>query len=165
MLLKEQDLGPTAPAPSREWYPSGALDADYDRVPPDGTWESETYYENGQTSGVDMGWDLTPDGRLRTLRLWPGYSENDLQRVPFRVDSILYLAGPAITDEIPERLEDLPRLEDLELDNTSVSATALERFRVCTKLKDLVTRNNTGFGEADVRNLLARFPGCKWDSR
>jgi hypothetical protein len=168
MLLKEQDLGPTAPAPGREWFPSGALEADYDRPRPDGTSESETYYENGQTSTValdGMGWGLTPEGRLRTLRLWPGYPENDLQRVPFRVDSTLYLVGRGVTDEIVERLEDLPRLEDLELDNTSVSARALERFRVCTNLKKLVTPNNTGFGDADVQNLVSGLPGCVWRRR
>jgi hypothetical protein len=169
-LLEEQDLGPTVPAPGREWFPSGALEADYDRPRPDGTWESETYYEDGKTRTVAlqlhvMGWGLTPEGRLRTLSLWPGYPEKDLQRVPFRVDSVLYLAGRGITDEILERLEDLPSLEDLELYTTSVSARGLERFRVCTNLKKLLTGNNTDFGEADVRNLLAHFPGCKWDSR
>jgi hypothetical protein len=168
-LLLEQDFRPEAPAPMREWYPSGALEADFGRMRPDGTGESVSYFEDGEIHTVamsDMGWGITVEGRLRTLLLYPGYPENDLQRVPFRVDSILYLVGPAITDEILERLEDLPRLEDFELENSSVSANGLERFRVCTNLKKLVTRKNAGFGEADVRNLIAHLPpACEWKHR
>lgn len=167
-LAQELDFGPTAPAPSREWFPSGALEADYDRPRPDGTYESIVYYENGQISTVaapEMGWGITPEGRLRTLRLWPGYPENDLQRIPYRVDSTLGIYGKGITDEILERLEDLPFLEDLELSNTTISPKGLERFRVCTNLKELTTRNNTGFSDADVRKLLARLPGCEWKRR
>jgi hypothetical protein len=167
-LAQERDFGPTAPAPSREWYPSGALEGDYDRPRPDGDSESETYYENGQTSTVEapgIGWGLTPEGRLRTFHLRPAYFNTDLQRVAFRVDSILYLAGEGVTDAIVERLEDLPRLERLRLDGTRISARGLERFRPCTELKELVTENNRGFGDAGVQNLLARLPGCKWKPR
>jgi hypothetical protein len=168
MLLKEQDFRPEPPAPCREWYRSGALQADRDRVRPDGAWESETYYENGQTSGVhmrSMGWDITPEGRLRTLRLLPGYPEGDLQRTPSEVDSRLYLAGHGVTDQIVERLEDLGQLQHLHLDSTNISAEVLRQLRVIVNLKELVTRNNTGFGEAELRKLLVGLPGCKWDSR
>src|SRR5215475_3328487 len=39
-LLTEQDFRPTAPAPMREWDRFGRLEADLDRVRPDGTSES-----------------------------------------------------------------------------------------------------------------------------
>jgi hypothetical protein len=83
--------------------------------------------------------------------------------VPFRVDSDLYLVGEGVTDQIAERLEDLPRLEQLHLDETRISVKGLKRFRVCTNLKELVTENNNGFRDTDVRKLLAHLPGCKWD--
>jgi hypothetical protein len=167
-LAQERDFGPTAPAPSREWFPSGALEGDYDRARPDGDSESETYYEDGRTSTVEapgIGWGLTPQGHLRTLRLRPAYSNTDLQRLPFRVDSRLWLASQGVTDEIVERLEDLRCLEYLCLDGTRISASGLARFRVCTNLKEFVTENNTGFGDADVQNLLADLPGCEWRRR
>ncbi len=167
-LAQERDFGPAAPAPSREWYPSGALEGDYDRPRPDGTWESETYYEDGRTSTVEldrMGWGLTPEGCLRTLRLSPGYPENDLQRVPFRVDARLSLTSQGVTDEVVERLEDLPRLEYLRLHDTGISARGLARFGVCRNLREFITEGNTGFGDADVQNLLARLPGCEWKRR
>jgi hypothetical protein len=167
-LLKEQDFRPQPPAPCREWDRSGRLEADLDRVRPDGTSESVTYYPDGQIRGVHldkMGWGRTLEGRLRSLILWPGYPKVELQRVPFRVDPMLYLAGRGITDEFLERLEDLPCLEHLTLDDTKISARGLERFRVSTKLKYLGTYDKNGFKDADVRKLLAHFPGCEWDRR
>ena len=67
--------------------------------------------------------------------------------------------------EVIGRLEDLPHLEDLALHGTSISVRGLERFRACTNLKGLTTRRNMGFGEADVRNLIAGIPRCEWDGR
>jgi hypothetical protein len=167
-LLQEQDLHPTQPGLWREWDPSGALKVEFDRVGEDETTESETWHANGQSAGIesiDWGFGYTPEGRLITLRLLAGYPESVLDRVNFRVASVLGLAGPGVTDEVVERLEDLPRVEDLELHRTSISASGLERFHVCTNLKELRTRKNTGFGEAEVRDLLARIPGCAWDGR
>jgi hypothetical protein len=167
-LLKEEDYRQEPPAPCRKWFRSGALMADFGRVRPDGTWESVRYREDGQICGVQMrtmGWGRTPEGRLRSLRLLPGYPEDDLPRVPCRVDPMLYLAGQGVTDEILERLEDLPCLEQLTLDNTAISARGLEGFHVCTNLKELGTYSKNGFADADVRKLLARLRGCKWDRR
>jgi hypothetical protein len=59
-------------------------------------------------------------------------------------------------------MEDWPNVADLELSNTGISARGLERLRVCSNLKKLITRGNAGFGEADVRDLLTHLPGCKW---
>lgn len=169
VLLAEEDFHPTEPGPSREWYPSGVLKAELGRQGQDGTTESETWYENGQSAGVESlkwGFGLTQEGRLRTLRVASDCAISDFDRVAFRADSILDLAGPGVTDAVLGRLEDLPRVENLELSRTGISARGLERFHVCTNLKKLTTRNNTGFGEADVRNLLAHFPpACKWDRR
>jgi hypothetical protein len=166
VLLREQDLHPTQPGPSREWYPFGAIKAEFDRARGDGTTESETWHENGQSATIEsseMGVGHTSEGHLRTLRLELGCTNADLTRVSFRADSVLDLAGPGITDEVIERLTDLPRVEDLELHRTKLSASGLGRFHACTNLKKFRARRNVGFGEADVRNLLACFPNCAWD--
>jgi hypothetical protein len=166
VLFAETDFHPTEPGPSREWYRSGAPKAESDRPRQDGSTESESWHENGQSAGiksVTWGFGLTPDGRLRTLRLELGFPKDALERLTFRVDSMLFLAGPGVTDSELARLEDIIRVEDLELSRTGISASGLGRFHVCTNLKKLTTRNNAGFGEADVRNLLAHLPACKWD--
>jgi len=97
------------------------------------------------------------------LRLERGLPEDALKRLPCRVDSRLFLAGPGVTDSVLARLEDLIRVEILELSRTGISASGLERFRAFTNLKKLTTRNNTGFGEVEARSLLACFPGCRWN--
>jgi hypothetical protein len=168
VLLAEVDFYPTDPGPSREWYPSGASKAERDRPRQDGTTESEIWYEIGQSAGVSSGtwgFDLTPEGRLRALQLEPGFPEDALERLTFSVDSRLYLAGPGVTDGVLGQLEGLPRVEHLGLSRTGISARGLKRFHACTNLKKLTTRNNAGFGEADVRNLLAHVPACEWDRR
>jgi hypothetical protein len=168
VLLQEQDCHPTQAGPSREWYPSGALRAEFHRAREDGTNESETWYENEQRATIEslhLGVDYTPEGRLRTLRLEPGYPENDLDQLTFRADSRLGLYGEGVTDELLERLVDLPRVEHLELCGTGISAKGLKRFRACTNLKKLKTPRSSGFGLADVQDLLAHLPGCAWDGR
>jgi hypothetical protein len=159
---------PGRPEPVREWYPSGALRAELDRVREDGTFESETWHENGRSAGVEaleLGFGYTQDGRLITLRVSSECPEADLARVTLRVHSVLDLAGPGVTDELVGRLEGLAGVEDLVLSRTTITARGLDRFRSCTNLKSLQTRKNTGFGEADVRALLADLPGCEWDDR
>ena len=168
LLLKEQDFRTEPPAPCREWYPSGVLQADLDRWRPDGAWESETYYEGGQTRTVEsdkIGWGLSPEGDLRTLRLAPGYPKADLQRVPLVVDSRLYLASAGVTDEILSRLDGLSRVGYLHLDGIGASPTGLEVFIACVDLKELVTRNSAGCRDTDVRKLLAGLPSCQWTPR
>jgi len=165
---RKPDSHPERAGPVREWYPSGALKAEFDRVREDGTFESETWHENGLSAGVEaleLGFGYTPDGHLITLRLSPDCPEADLARVTFRVHSVLDLAGPGVTDEVIGRLDGLARLEDLMLSRTTITARGLDRFRGCANLKCLRTRKNTGFGEADVRALLADLPGCEWDGR
>jgi YD repeat-containing protein len=167
-LLQEQDFRPTKPGPSRKWSPSGALKAEFDRVRRDGTTESVTWHDNGQLRSIEspeMGVRYTEEGRLRSLYLEPGCPGEALDRLTFRADRRLCLGAEGVTDEILGRLEDLPHVERLELNGTGISARGLERFHVCTNLKKLTTRPNTGFEEADVRKLLARFPGCEWDDR
>jgi hypothetical protein len=167
-LLAEWDNRSAKPGPMREWYPSGAPKADLGRVRHDGATESETWHENGQSAGIQSvrcGFGLTAEGRLRTLRLESDYAVSDLDRVIFHVDSILSLSAPGVTDSVLVRFEDLIRVERLELSQTAISATGLECFVVCTNLKKLTTRNNAGFGEVEIRNLLSQLPACKWDRR
>jgi hypothetical protein len=167
-LLKEEDLHPTQRGLSREWYPSGARKAESDRAREDGTYESEAWYENGQSTGIesrDWGFSYTSEGRLRTLRLDRGYPKKVFDQITFRADSMLFLAGPGVTDEVLERLEDLPRVKDLELSRTRITARGLERFYACMNLTNLTTRGNRRFTVADVRKVLARIPNCEWDRR
>ncbi|AMV27477.1 hypothetical protein VT84_23960 [Gemmata sp. SH-PL17] len=167
-LLQELDLHPTRPGPSREWFPSGRPKAEIDRARPDGTTESEAWYENGQREtyeSLDLDAGYTPDGRLRTLRVECDCADGDLDRLSFSADSVLDLAGPGVTDAVVERLAGLSHVEDLELRRTNVSATGLMRFSACLGLTRFRVRRNAQFGEVDVRNVLARLPNCQWDGR
>jgi hypothetical protein len=165
ILVQEQDLHPTDPGPSREWYPSGALQSEFGRPRPDGGTECETWHQNGRSAGIEsrkVGFSCTSEGRLNTLQLERDFPESDLERVPFAADSRLFLSGPGVTDEIVERLEGVSRIERLVLHRTNVSARGLGRFRVCGILRELETEANTRFSEDDVRELLSHLPGCEW---
>lgn len=165
VLLREQDLGLGA---TRSWYPSGQLKSELDRQRPDGTYESETWYESGRSAGVEslnLGYGYTLDGRLRRLGIAPECPKSEIDGLTFKVDSILDLAGPGISDRVVEQFVDLRRVEHLELHRTAISPAGLARFCDCTGLKFLRTRKNSGFGEADVKALLARLPNCSWDGR
>jgi hypothetical protein len=166
ILRAEEDHHPTNPGPSREWYSSGMPQAEYRRPRPDGKTESECWHENGTTSrvwSIHWGYGATPEGRLRTLNLEPGTSAADLGRVPFAADAFLSLAGTGITDDVVSRIADTANIQDLSLSRTGLSPGGLGQFRTAVGLKKLTTRNNVGFSEADVRNLLAHLPVCLWD--
>lgn len=166
-LLEEQDFDPEG-GPGREWYPSGALLAERERLRPDGLRESLCYDEGGRITAVAMdrmGWDLTPEMRLRTLRLNSGYPDGDIVRVPPQVDARLRLSGEGITDHIVAWLDDLPRLERLVLDGTRITASGLAQFGVCVSLRELVTLTNPGFIDDHVRVILTHLTACKWDRR
>ncbi|WP_148087782.1 hypothetical protein [Gemmata obscuriglobus] len=86
-----------------------------------------THDERGNVLSVKMwrmAWNLTPEFRLRTLRLVPEYPKGDLQRVPFQVDSRLRLSSEGVTDQIVEWLDGLQRLEYLSLDDTELRRRA-----------------------------------------
>jgi hypothetical protein len=167
-LLREEYIHPTQIGPSREWYPSGNLKAEFDRIRDDGATETETWHENGERAAIEsltFGVGYTSKGRLRTMRLEHSFLKSDLDRLTFCVDSILDLAGPGFTDEIVERFEGLSGVLDLEIRRTNLSAAGLIRFHSCTSLRKLKLRGNSGFEETSVRDLLGHAPNCEWDGR
>jgi hypothetical protein len=169
MLLQETDFRQDDPGPSREWFDSGVLSSYYSQRRPDGSSVSETYYPDGQIrtfEGDKVSWSQTEQRRLRTLRLTPGYPESDLRPVPMEVDTtLLSLTGKGITDDFLERLTGLETLEKLYLSGTGISGKGLEKFRVCSKLQELLTYPGNEFNEDEVRQLLAFAPNCEWSNR
>lgn len=169
MLLEETDFRPDPVGPCRTWFDSGVLSSYSGQRRPDGSSVSELYFTDGRVyafHGDKISWSQTEQGRLRTLSLRPGYPESDLRPAPMAVDTtVLYLAGKGVTDELLERLTNLEALEKLDLDKTGISGKGLEKFRVCSKLEELLTYPGNGFNEADVRQLLTFMPHCRWKNR
>jgi hypothetical protein len=79
--------------------------------------------------------------------------------------TLLSLTGKGVTDEFLERLTNLEALEKLYLRRTGISGRGLEKFRVCSKLRELLTYPGNEFNEAEVRQLLTYMPNCRWSNR
>jgi hypothetical protein len=168
MLRQETDFRTEPVGPSREWFDSGVLSSYDCQRRPDGSSVSELYFPDGQVRtfyGDKIRWNQTEQRRLRTLYLAPGFPESDLRPAPKAVDAVLRLSGKGVTDDILERLTNLEALEELDLDKTAITAKGLETFRVCSKLRRLLTYPGNEFNEADVRQLLAFTPNCRWSAR
>ena len=169
MLLEETDFRPDPVGPCRAWFDSGVLSSYSGQRRPDGSSVSELYFPDGQVYafyGDKISWSQTEQRRLRTLSLRPGYPESDLRPAPMEVDTtLLRLAGKGVTDDFLERLTHLEGIEKLHLDGTGISAKGLEKFRVCSKLQELLTYPGNEFNEADVRQLLTFTPNCRWSNR
>lgn len=166
VLLCEEDARGDAAGPSREWYESGVLRSHSGRVLPDGYTISESFYRSGLLRTVEadqLGWGQTADGRLRTLRLYPGYREVDLATAPTQVDTdLLGLTGKGVTDDVLKRFTGWEDLAKLYLSNTGITAKGLETLRVCSKLQELLIYEGNEFTDADVQELNTHLPNCRW---
>ena len=169
-LTKEEWYRAAIPYEGREWYESGALKSAYSENT--STWAPDFYpnrtawYESGEVENFDSQGvcaDFSEHGHLTTLLLRPGYSSEVLNHLLKPVSKSLQLYGE-VDDQVVANLSGLENVAELTLHHTNDTAEGLQWFSDC-HLRELLTEDNNGFCANDVRQLLERFPGCKWDDR